>query len=112
MAFLLDTHAFLWFVTGDEQLPKKVKSKIEEIDNRCFLSIASLWEITIKQQIGKLTLEISLEELFEYTVRNRFEVMQVTPNHLLALATLPMIHSDPFDRLIVSQALTENCTLP
>jgi len=111
MSYLLDTHAFLWFVTGDEQLPKKVKNKIENMDNPCFLSIVSLWEITIKHQIGKLTLEISLEELFEYAVRNRFEIMQVTPNHLLALSTLPMVHNDPFDRLIVSQALTEKCTL-
>lgn len=66
MPFLLDTHAFLWFVAGDKQLPDSSKSKIIDIDSPCFLSVASLWEITIKKQIGKLTLNISLEDLFEY----------------------------------------------
>jgi PIN domain nuclease of toxin-antitoxin system len=61
MAFLLDTHAFLWFVSGDTQLPATVKDKIKDIHQPCFLSSASLWEITIKKQLGKLTLNISLE---------------------------------------------------
>jgi len=56
MAFLLDTHAFLWFISGDDQLPEHVKSKITDMKESCFLSVASLWEITIKQQLGKLTL--------------------------------------------------------
>jgi len=75
------------------------------------VSIASFWEITIKHQIGKLTLEISLEELFEYTERNQIEIIQISNDHLLTLSKLPSHHSDPFDRLIVSQALTENLTL-
>jgi len=78
MAFILDTHAFLWFVSGDKQLPETVKSKIMDINESCFLSVASLWEITIKRQIGKLTLDISLEELFEYADRNQIEIIQIT----------------------------------
>jgi PIN domain nuclease of toxin-antitoxin system len=111
MAYLLDTHTFLWFVAGDKQLPESVKTKIKDINEHCFLSIASFWEITIKHQIGKLTLEISLEELFEYTERNQIEIIQISNDHLLTLSKLPSHHSDPFDRLIVSQALTENLTL-
>lgn len=111
MAYLLDTHAFLWFVAGDKQLPESVKAKIKDIGELCFLSVASLWEITIKHQIGKLTLDISLEDLFEYADRNQIEIMQISNEHLLALSKLPGHHSDPFDRLIVSQALVENLTL-
>jgi len=65
VAFLLDTHTFLWFVSGDSQLPESVRTKIEDINQPCFLSAVSLWEITIKQQIGKLKLKISLQELFD-----------------------------------------------
>jgi PIN domain nuclease of toxin-antitoxin system len=111
MAYLLDTHTFLWFVAGDKQLPESVKAKIKDIGKHCFLSAASLWEITIKHQIGKLTLNISLEELFEYADRNQIEVIQISNEHLLTLSLLPGHHSDPFDRLIVSQALAENLTL-
>ena len=111
MAYLLDTHTFLWFVAGDKQLPESVKAKIKDIGEHCFLSVASLWEITIKHQIGKLTLNISLEELFEYADRNQIEVIQISNEHLLTLSLLPRHHSDPFDRLIVSQALAENLTL-
>ena len=71
MAYLLDTHTFLWFASGDNQLPATVRDKIKDIHQPCFLSTASLWEITIKKQIGKLTLDISLEELFNYADRNQ-----------------------------------------
>lgn len=111
MPFLLDTHAFLWFVAGDKQLPDSSKSKIIDIDSPCFLSVASLWEITIKKQIGKLTLNISLEDLFEYVDWNQIEIIQITYEHLLVLEKLPGHHNDPFVRLIVSQTISENLTL-
>jgi PIN domain nuclease of toxin-antitoxin system len=111
MAALLDTHTFLWFVSGDNQLPEKIKNKILDINEPCYISIASFWEITIKIQIGKLKIDISLEELFNYADRNQIEIVQITSEHLLVLAALPQHHSDPFDRLIVSQAISENLTL-
>ncbi len=111
MAFLLDTHAFLWFVSGDKQLPETVKTKILDINEPCFLSVASLWEITIKKQIGKLKLNISLEELFEYADRNQIEIIQITYDHLITLAKLPGHHNDPFDRLIVAQTISEKLIL-
>ncbi|WP_293786807.1 type II toxin-antitoxin system VapC family toxin [uncultured Pedobacter sp.] len=70
MAYLLDTHTFLWFVAGDDQLPLSIKKKLSDIDVSCFLSIASFWEIAIKKQIGKLNLEIEFEELFRFAERN------------------------------------------
>lgn len=111
MAFLLDTHAFLWFVSGDNQLPVSVRDKIKDINQPCFLRAASLWEITIKKQIGKLKLNISLEELFNYADRNQIEIIPITQEHLLTLAKLPIHHNDPFDRLIISQAIAEDLIL-
>jgi PIN domain nuclease of toxin-antitoxin system len=111
MAFLLDTHTFLWFVSGDKQLPASVREKIKDINQSCFLSVASLWEITIKEQLGKLSLSISLQELFDYTDRNQIEIISITYDHLLTLAKLPDHHRDPFDRLIISQAISENLVL-
>jgi PIN domain nuclease of toxin-antitoxin system len=111
MAALLDTHTFLWFVSGDKQLPEKIKTKILNINEPCYISIASLWEITIKIQIGKLKIDISIEDLFKYADRNQIEIVQITAEHLLVLASLPQHHNDPFDRLIVSQAISENMTL-
>jgi len=99
---LLDTHTFLWFVAGDKQLPPTVRDKIKDIKQHCFLSVASLWEITIKFQIGKLTLNISLEELFNYIDRNQIEIIPINIEHLLTLSELPRHHGDPFDRLIMS----------
>ena len=111
MAALIDTHTFLWFVSGDKQLPEKIKNKILDINEPCYISIASLWEITIKIQIGKLKIDISIEDLFKYADRNQIEIVQITAEHLLVLASLPQHHNDPFDRLIVSQAISENMTL-
>jgi len=111
MAFLIDTHAFLWFVSGDSQLPVSVRDKIKDINQPCYLSVASLWEITIKQQLGKLTINIPLQELFEYADRNQIEIVQITYEHLLTLSNLPNHHGDPFDRLIISQAISEEMIL-
>jgi len=111
VALLLDTHAFLWFVSGDRKLPASVRDKIKDINQPCFLSAASLWEITVKKQLGKLVLNISLEESFEFIERNQIEIIQITLDHLVTLLKLPNHHSDPFDRLIISQAISENLIL-
>ncbi|RBQ06201.1 type II toxin-antitoxin system VapC family toxin [Pedobacter miscanthi] len=111
MAYLLDTHAFLWFVAGDDQLPSSVKKKLSDIDESCFLSIASFWEIAIKKQIGKLDLEIGFEELFRFAERNQIEVISINETHLTTLLDLEFINNDPFDRIIVAQVISENLTL-
>lgn len=111
MTFLLDTHAFLWFAAGDKQLPESIKTKIMDIKQACFISAASLWEITIKHQLGKLELDISLQELFDFLDRNQIEILPITNNHLITLSELPHHHNDPFDRLIISQAITEELTI-
>ncbi len=108
MAYLLDTHAFLWFVSGDKQLPESARMIIKNIHESCFLSAASLWEITIKYQNKKLELGISLEELFAFADRNQIEIIPINYIHLLQLSKLPAHHNDPFDRLIIAQAISED----
>jgi len=107
MPYLLDTHAFLWFVSGDKQLPESAKRIIGNIDESCFLSAASLWEITIKLQNNKLNLGLSLKELFDFADRNQIEIIPINYEHLLQLSKLPVHHNDPFDRLIIAQAISE-----
>jgi PIN domain nuclease of toxin-antitoxin system len=108
MDLLLDTHALLWFYNGDSQLSTKVKNHIKDTSNICFISIASLWEITIKYHLGKLELDDSLEELFNFVKRNRINVMPIEFHHLLKITSLPHIHRDPFDRIIIAQGISEN----
>jgi PIN domain nuclease of toxin-antitoxin system len=107
MPYLLDTHAFLWFVAGDKQLPVSARKIIKDIHESCFLSTASLWEITIKYQSNKLELGISLRELFDFIDRNQIEIIPINYEHLLQLSKLPSHHNDPFDRLIIAQAISE-----
>lgn len=107
MPYLLDTHTFLWFISGDKQLPESVVKKIEDISEPCYISIASFWEIAIKIQIGKLKLEISLEELYRFAEINQIEIISINEKHLVTLLKLGLIHNDPFDRLIIAQAISE-----
>ena len=111
MAYLLDTHTLLWFVAGDKQLPESSKEIIQNVNESCFLSAASLWEITIKHQLKKLELGISLEELFKFVDRNQIEIISINSLHLLQLSKLPFYHHDPFDRMIIAQAISENLKL-
>jgi PIN domain nuclease of toxin-antitoxin system len=111
MAYLLDTHTFLWMLDGSDRLPEKIRMIVTSKSNTCFLSIASLWEITIKEQLGKLKLDISLDDIILYMQSNSVEIIAINHLHLKALQSLEFINRDPFDRLIVAQAKTENLTL-
>jgi PIN domain nuclease of toxin-antitoxin system len=102
---LLDTHAFLWFVFDDPRLSTKAARAIEADGTQLLLSIASLWEIAIKLQLGKLSLGMDIEEFFERFVhRADLQVLDVGIDHLRAYSRLPLHHRDPFDRLLVAQA--------
>jgi len=111
MAYLLDTHAILWFMAGDELLPIKSKNLIQDFRNVCFVSIASLWEITIKIQKEKLKLDFPLAHFFDYLASNQIEILGINQEHLLYLLTLPTHHADPFDRMIISQAFVDDMTV-
>lgn len=108
MRILLDTHALLWFYGGDESLSADLKELIRNPENECYVSITSLWEITIKVNLGKLDVRNPLSDFFSFLERNQFWVIPIELSHLLQLQQLPYHHKDPFDRLIISQALAEN----
>jgi PIN domain nuclease of toxin-antitoxin system len=107
MQIILDTQAFIWFVENDKNLPKKVKEVIENPTNSIFVSIASLWEMTIKISLGKLKLNYNIEEMVNQISENGFELLPIIPKHLIWLSTLELLHGDPFDRIIIAQGLSE-----
>jgi PIN domain nuclease of toxin-antitoxin system len=111
MRLLLDTQAFIWFVENDKQLPSKIKNEIEDTDNSIIISIASLWEMTIKMTLGKLTISCNIEKMIEKVYLNGFETLPILPEHIIKLSTLEYIHRDPFDRIIISQGLIENIVI-
>ena len=111
MNLLLDTHAVIWFITEDDQLPINIKESIEDAANTCFVSIASLWEMGIKYSLGKLDLKADLKNIFELIDQSGLTILPITPTHILANTTLDFHHRDPFDRLIIAQAKSEALTL-
>ena len=109
MKLLLDTHAFLWFVTSDSQLSATALALIADVDNELFLSPASYWEVAIKVSIGKYPLTVPFETFFTMAVeKNGIQILAVKIRHAAVLSALPMHHKDPFDRMIAAQALSES----
>ena len=111
MDLLLDTHPFIWFLNGDEQLPQNLKSSIADTTNKCFLSIAGLWEISIKSSLGKLELNGDFNRISDFVTENEIELLPITLSHPQRLLRLPFHHKDPFDRVIIARALTEGLTI-
>ena len=111
MRYLLDTHTLLWFLQDDPQLPERVGNEITNIENSCYVSIASLWEVAIKINLGKLAIKFPFVKFASYLVENDIEVLQIGFDHLIQVATLDLHHRDPFDRIIIAQGLVENLTI-
>lgn len=103
-SFLLDTHTLLWFLSADEQLSSEARHNIAALQNKCFISIASLWEIAIKIKIGKLHFQFDLQELGVHLDRNNIELLPITFEHILEPMDLEDQHRDPFDRIMIAQA--------
>lgn len=110
MEYLLDTHTFLWFING-EKLNENVLNKIESSKNKIFLSVASIWEIAIKLSLNKLSLEKDFARIQEFLINNDVEMLDITFGHLRELLSLPHFHRDPFDRLIIAQAINNKFTI-
>jgi PIN domain nuclease of toxin-antitoxin system len=97
--YLLDTQSFLWFVNGDEKLSRRARSVMEDVDNECLFSAASIWEIAIKHSFGKLHSKIPLKALIiDQVSENGFAILPITQQHTLRVASLHFYHRDPFDR--------------
>lgn len=109
MKVLIDTHALLWFMQGDSRLSATARTVIESTSNIKVLSDASIWEMSIKQSLGKLKLAEPFESrLVAALERNAIEQLPLARPHLFAVNRLPFHHRDPFDRLIIATAMVEN----
>lgn len=105
--YILDTHTFLWFLNADEQLSPQAKKIIQDIEVKKFISIASIWEICIKLNLGKLKIDVNLSQLKNEILVNDFELLPLDFEHIISLSTLENHHKDPFDRIIISQSIVE-----
>ena len=109
--YLLDTNALLYFLYDSGKLSKRASDIIYHNDEKISVSIVSMWEIAIKSSIGKLEIKSSISKIVETCEKEQFEILPIKPFHLDEIRRLPTIHGDPFDRLIISQAISENLVI-
>ncbi|MCX7838194.1 MAG: type II toxin-antitoxin system VapC family toxin [Anaerolineae bacterium] len=112
MKLLLDTHAFIWWDSEPTKLSPRALALCQDRQNVLLLSVVSIWEMQIKLQLGKLRLTLPLREIVESQQQtNNIEILPITLEHVLALDNLSAHHKDPFDRLLVAQAIVEKAVL-
>ena len=110
--FLLDTHIFIWWMEENKRLSKDILYLLNNPQNQIFLSVASIWEMQIKLQLGKLKLAVPLQTLIEnQQQRNNVQILAIKSAHIFALHGLPSRHKDPFDRLLAAQTHVEQAVL-
>jgi PIN domain nuclease of toxin-antitoxin system len=107
MNLLLDTHTLIWFFNGDIQLSEKTKQVIIDSQNQKFVSMASIWEFSIKISLGKLVFEDNTKGFLDLIDTNGFELIHIDKKAILELGNIPFIHRDLFDRLLVATAISE-----
>ena len=112
MNLLFDTHVFIWWADEPAKLKASITTALEDENNRLFLSDASIWEMQIKVQLGKIDLKLPLKALIESQQQeNEVEILHITTNHILELENLPFHHKDPFDRILIAQSIVEGLTV-
>ena len=112
MRYLLDTHALIWFlIEDDNRISPDLIRIIKDHKNEIYISIVSLWEITIKLNIGKFIPDLDIEDFFRFLRKSTLVVFNIEEKHLLEYRHLPLIHREPFDRLIIATSISENITL-
>lgn len=108
MRVLVDTHVFLWWVEGDRTLSAKARAALSDQDNECLLSLVSVWELAIKAGLGKLKLALPVQRyVVEHVAANGFRILDIRMAHVGRVESLDPHHGDPFDRLLIAQALEE-----
>jgi len=112
MRLLLDTHTLIWMAAQHHKLSDKARDLILDTENELFLSVASIWEMSIKAGLGKLILQQPIAQIIHEQVQmNGLQIMNIEAAHALAVGSLPRHHHDPFDRLIIAQSQLENLTI-
>jgi PIN domain nuclease of toxin-antitoxin system len=109
---LLDTHAFIWLATGDIRVRERTRDVVKDVRTELHLSVASVWELAIKSSLGKVKLEVPLAALVDsQVVALRVNLLDVQRAHALLVEELPYHHRDPFDRMLVAQAIHEGLAI-
>jgi len=111
MRYLLDTHTMLWFLEDSAKLPTRLRKELLKPRNARYVSTVSLWEVAIKMAISKLTFDGGFDALCDAVTRSGISVLPVSTLHIRGVVALPFVHKDPFDRLLISTALSENMTI-
>lgn len=112
MRYLLDTHTLIWLFENNPRLSNRAKSIVIDETNDLFVSIASIWEMTIKSSLGKLNLSIPLWDLIaQKLIPSDIQLLPIQLEHLAVLETLPFHHRDPFDRILIAQAISDRLIL-
>lgn len=111
MNYLLDTHTLIWFLNGDKDLSSNARKAIESSEAINFVSIVSLWEIAIKVSLDRLGLKVSFEKVGEEIINNAFGILHISFEDTLMVSYLPFHHRDPFDRLLIAQAMNNDFIL-
>ena len=111
MKLLLDTHVLLWAAGLPAQLPPGARALLEDPDNELLFSAASLWEITIKRSLGRADFQVDARVLRRGLLDNGYLELPITSEHTVFIDSLPAIHKDPFDRILIAQATVEGITL-
>lgn len=109
--YLLDTHTLLWFFDNDSRLSKKAKIILEKENSKLFVNMISFWEIAIKQSISKIELSQPLEKVIENTFLQNIEIIPLRVEQILTVSSLEFHHRDPFDRLIIANAICQNLNI-
>lgn len=109
--YLIDTHILLWHSLGNQQLSGKVLEMLGSAESNLYVSQATYWEMTIKKALGKLDLTVSVSDFYQSALENSFNILPFDIEHYTALESLPLLHSDPFDRMIIAQAISKDLTI-
>ncbi len=109
--YLLDTHTLIWFIGGHRNLSSRARQSIEGENVTNFVSIASLWEIAVKLSLGKLELKTPFKQINIQLQQNGFEILPITFEDAVTVSNLPFHHRDPFDRIIIAQAITNDLSI-
>ena len=111
MKYLLDTHVLIWLAENSPKLPLEIKELVKHPMNVISVSSVSLWEIAIKMKLGKLDIDFTLDEFLVAVENSNFDILQIDSNYLRSLSVLPLLHKDPFDRLLVATAVADGLTI-
>jgi PIN domain nuclease of toxin-antitoxin system len=108
MKYLIDTQILIWLFGLSDNIPKNIYKILKDTNNEILVSSVSIWEIAIKKSVGKLTFPFELKNIIDEIEKLNINILDISSEHLIEVADLPFHHKDPFDRLIISQAIIEN----